>query len=347
MDNNTWSWLSMNWFSWNTLSSFTWEHRNVLFLLILIPLFYLIRWLFSLGKKKKLPVALPEKELKWRPENILRHVPAVLFALIFTLLIVSLARPQVTNQQVEQWSEGIDIMLVVDISESMKGMDLRPNRLDAAKRVAYDFVSGRSYDRIGIVVFSGEAFSLSPLTTDYGLLVSLINDIDYPMVRAGGTAIGSAIAVGINRMIESEATSKVMILLSDGENNAGNIDPLTAAEIARTYGIKIYTIAIGKEGRVPYPGGMLGQVRYFDNTLDETALKQISEISNGQFFRVSDDQALEEVFRIIDNYEKAEIKETRYSDTVDYYRIYLMWALALFLIWLYLKSTFVSNALVD
>jgi Ca-activated chloride channel homolog len=235
----------------------------------------------------------------------------------------------------------------LDISESMKGMDLKPNRMDAAKRVALDFVAGRSYDRIGIVVFAGEAFSLSPLTTDYGLLESLIQDIDYNLVRSSGTAIGSAIAVGVNRLIESEVKSKVMILMSDGENNAGNIDPLTAAEIARAYDIKVYTIAIGREGRVPYPGGVFGQTRYFDNTLDETALRQIAEIGNGHFFRASDEKTLDEVFHLIDSYEKAEIRETRYSETVDFYRVYLMWAMAFFLMWLFLKSTFISNALVD
>jgi Ca-activated chloride channel homolog len=349
MDSNlgSWGWLSLNWFSWEAFNSYSWEYGSLLYLLMAIPIFFLIKWLLTLGKRRKLPVALPEKELKWRPENLLRHIPAILLSLIFALGIVALARPQITNQQVEQWSEGIDIMLVLDISESMKGMDLRPNRLDAARRVAYDFIAGRSYDRIGIVVFAGEAFSLSPLTTDYGLLTSLVQEIDYNMVRSSGTAIGSAIAVGVNRLIESEVQSKVMILMSDGENNAGNIDPLTAAEIARAYDIKIYTIAIGREGRVPYPGGVFGQTRYFDNTLDETALRQIAEMADGHFFRASDEQSLDDIFDLIDSYEKAEIKETRYSDTVDYYRVYLMWAMALFLVWLFLKSTFISNALVD
>jgi Ca-activated chloride channel homolog len=344
---SAWGWLSFNWFSREVFDSYSWEYGHLLYLLLAIPLFFLIKWLLSLGKKRKLPVALPEKELRWRPENLLRHLPAILLSLILALSIVALARPQVTNQQVEQWSEGIDIMIVLDISESMKGMDLKPNRMDAAKRVALDFVAGRSYDRIGIVVFAGEAFSLSPLTTDYGLLESLIQDIDYNLVRSSGTAIGSAIAVGVNRLIESEVKSKVMILMSDGENNAGNIDPLTAAEIARAYDIKVYTIAIGREGRVPYPGGVFGQTRYFDNTLDETALRQIAEIGNGHFFRASDEKTLDEVFHLIDSYEKAEIRETRYSETVDFYRVYLMWAMAFFLMWLFLKSTFISNALVD
>ena len=344
---NTWDWLSFRWFSWSTISGFDWEFDYLLYLLLLIPLFFLVKWLFNLGKSKKLPVALPDKELKWRPENLLRHIPPILMGLIFSFLIVALARPQVTNEQVEQWSEGIDIMLVIDISESMMGMDLRPNRLDAAKKVALDFIQGRVHDRIGLVIFSGEAYSLCPLTSDYNLLISLIQEIDYNMIRSKGTAIGSAIAVGSNRMIESLTKSKVMILLSDGENNAGNIDPITAAEIARTYDIKIYSIAIGKEGRVPYTGGMFGQQRYFDNMLDESTLRQIATIGKGSFFRATDEKALEEIFDQIDRFEKAEIKELRFSDTVDYYRVYLMWAMVFFLVWLLIKSTFISNALVD
>lgn len=342
-----WDWLSLQWFSPEILTGYVWENKAALYLLSLIPLFFLARWIINSGKRRKLSIALPEKELKWRPETLLRHIPALLLAIVFALLTVALARPQKTTEQVEQWTEGIDIMLVIDISESMEGMDFRPNRLEAAKNVALDFVEGRFRDRIGLVIFSGEAFSLCPLTTDYDLLTNLIKEINYNQIQANGTAIGSAIGVATNRMRESESKSKVMIVLSDGENNAGNIDPITAAEIAKTYDVKLYTIAIGKEGSVPYPGGMFGQARYYDNMLDETTLRRIADIGSGRFFRASDNSALEEVFRLIDAYEKVEIKETRYTDTTDFYYIYLMWAVSIFLIWLFLKSTFVSNALVD
>ena len=238
-------------------------------------------------------------------------------------------------------------MLVIDISESMQIEDFKPNRLEAAKTVAREFIDGRFQDRIGIVIFSGDAYSLSPLTTDYELLKAYLKDIDFNMIENRGTAIGSALAVGTNRMRESEAESKVLILLSDGDNTAGNIDPITAAELANAYNIKLYTIAVGKEGRVPFGKDFFGQPKYIENTLDETTLRQIAEIGDGQFYRVSDNAALEQVFKMIDEYEKAEIKENRYKDTSDFYQIYLKWAIIFFLAWLLLKSTFVSNVLQD
>jgi Ca-activated chloride channel family protein len=266
---------------------------------------------------------------------------------MIALILIALARPQKTNEKVEQWTEGIDIMMVIDISESMQIEDFKPNRLEAAKSVAESFIRGRFQDRIGIVIFSGDAYSLSPLTTDYDLLASYIEDIEFNMIESRGTAIGSALAVATNRMRESNAKSKVMILLSDGDNTAGNIDPITAAELADAYDIKIYSIAVGKEGRVPFGKDFFGQPNYIENTLDETTLRKIAEIGHGEFYRVSDNRALEQVFSLIDEYEKAEIKETRYKDTTDFYYVYLKWAVALFLLWMLLKSTFVSNILQD
>ena len=219
--------------------------------------------------------------------------------------------------------------------------------MEAAKVVAENFIRGRFQDRIGIVIFSGDAYSLSPLTTDYDLLEAYLRDIDFDMIESRGTAIGSALAVATNRMRESNAKSKVIILLSDGDNTAGNIDPLTAAELADAYNIKIYSVAVGKEGRVPFGKDFFGQPNYIENTLDETTLRKIAEIGNGEFYRVSDNKALEQVFALIDQYEKAEIKETRYKDTTDFYYIYLNWAAVFFLFWLILKSTFVSNILQD
>lgn len=260
---------------------------------------------------------------------------------------MALARPQTTNEQVEQWSEGIDIMLVIDISESMQIQDFRPNRLESAKSVARDFVTGRFQDRIGLVVFSGDAYSRSPLTTDYELLTNYINDINFDLIENRGTAIGSALAVATNRLRESDSKSKVLILLSDGDNTAGNIDPVTAAKLAAAYDIKIYTIAIGKEGKVPFGKDFFGRTRYVENTLDETNLREIARIGGGNFYRVSDEEALETVFGEIDELEKAEIKETRYKDTTDFYYIYLRWATLFFLFWMLTKTTFVTNILTD
>jgi len=340
-------WFSLRWFSWSVLKSFEWENEFVLWLLLLIPVIFIIRWLILHYKTQKLDVALPEKELKFDPVSLLRFLPSLFAMLFFCMVLIALARPQSTNEKVEQWTEGIDIMLVMDISESMQIQDFRPNRLEAAKNTATEFIAGRFQDRIGMVIFSGEAYSLSPLTTDYEMLNAYIGDIDFEMIENRGTAIGSALAVGTNRMRESKTQSKVLILLSDGENNAGNIDPITAAELAQAYGIKIYTIAIGKEGKVPFGKDFFGRTRYIENELDETTLKEIAEIGEGQFYRVSDNMALEKVFSEINELEKAEIKETRYKDTTDYYMIYLYWALLFFTIWLASKSTFMASVLED
>lgn len=341
------NWLSLKWFQPATLQGFNWEFERLLLLLWLIPVLFFVRFIIQSRKQQRLLIALPESDLKWSPVSLLRFIPELLLALTLGLVILALARPQKTNEMVEQWTEGIDIMLVIDISESMQIEDFRPNRLEAAKEVAENFIAGRDQDRIGLVIFSGDAYSLAPLTLDYDLLNEYIKEIDFDMIESRGTAIGSALAVGTNRMRESETKSKVLILLSDGDNTAGNIDPITAAELASAYGIKIYTIAIGKEGRVPYGKDFFGRTRYVENTLDETNLREIAKIGDGRFYRVSDNQALEQVFALIDQYEKAEIKETRFKDTKDYYTIYLFWAITCFLGWIASKSTFLANILQD
>lgn len=294
-----------------------------------------------------LPIALVKKELKSSPLTAVRFVPDLLILLAGSLIVVALARPQRTNEKVEQWTEGIDIMLAMDISQSMQIEDFTPNRLEAAKTVARDFIKGRVQDRIGLVVFSGDAFSLAPLTTDYDLLNAYLNDVNFEMIENRGTAIGSAIAVVTNRMRESESKSKVCILLSDGDNTAGNIDPITSSELAAAYGIKMYTIVVGKEGLVPFGKDFFGRPQMVENTVDETTMRKIAAIGGGEFFRATDNQALKSVFEKIDLYEKAEIKETRFKDTSDFYFIYLRWAIILFLIWILLKSTFISNVLQD
>lgn len=340
-------WFSTRWFTLEQLQSYDWESFDWVYGIIAIPFLFLIRWLIIYQFRQKLPIALKEKDLQSDPISFLRFIPAVFFTLALALIFVALARPQSTNEQVEQWSEGIDIMLTIDISESMQIEDFKPNRLEAAKSVARDFVAGRFQDRIGLVVFSGDAYSRSPLTTDYELLNTYIDDISFDLIESRGTAIGSALAVSTNRLRESESESKVLILLSDGDNTAGNIDPITAAKLAYAHGIRIYSIAIGKEGRVPYGVDFFGRPNYIDSYLDETTLREIATIGEGKFYRVSDKKALEEVFAEIDQLEKAEIKESRYKDTTDYYVVYLIWAVLFLLLWLVTKSTFMANVLVD
>lgn len=341
------AWFSAEWFTPDIINNYTWENEFLLYFLILLPVIFIVRWIIRSQASQKLPVAVPGKKIKWSPVTLLRYIPNLLLLFVLALLIIALARPQRANEKVVQWTEGIDIMLVIDISESMNIEDFRPNRLEAAKDVARDFIDGRFQDRIGIVVFSGDAYSLSPLTTDYDLLKQYIDDISFDMIDNRGTAIGSALGVATNRMRESETDSKVVILLSDGDNTAGNIDPITAAKLAAAYGIKIYTIAIGKDGRVPFGKDFFGRTRYVENTLDETTLRTIASLGEGEFYRVSDNKALERVFSLIDQYEKAEIQETRYRDVTDFYQVYLKWAIVFFLAWMALKSTFVTNILQD
>lgn len=340
-------WLSWRWFTPERFSTYDWQSEWWLYGIALIPVIALLRWLIIYKFRERLPVALTQKDVKNDPMSILRFIPWVLFACSLALILVALARPQSTNEQVEQWSEGIDIILTLDISESMKIEDFRPNRLEAAKQVARDFVAGRFQDRIGLVVFSGDAYARSPLTTDYELLYTYIDDIDFSLIESRGTAIGSAIAVSTNRLREAVSESKVMILLSDGDNTAGNIDPITAAKLAYAHGIKIYSIAIGKEGKVPMGVDFFGRPNYVENTLDETTLREVAKIGQGNFYRVDNTQALVEVFSEIDKLEKAEVKENRYKETTDYYTIYLSWAVLFLLAWLLTKSTFMANVLVD
>jgi Ca-activated chloride channel family protein len=341
------SYWSLEWFSPAALRAFTWTYSLFLYAIALVPFLLTARWLWRYFFNQKLPVAFAKGELKSSPVTLLRLFPEILLGLIVVLLLIALARPQRTNEKVEQWTEGIDIMLAIDISQSMQIEDFTPNRLEAAKNVARNFIKGRVQDRIGLVVFSGDAFSLTPLTTDYNLLYSYLDELSFDMIESRGTAIGSAMAVVTNRMRESSSKSKVCILISDGDNTAGNIDPITSAELAAAYNIKIYTIVVGREGLVPYGKDFFGRPNMVNNTVDETTMRKIAEIGAGEFFRVTDNKALEQVFDKIDQYEKAEIKETRFKDTTDFYFVYLRWAIVLFLLWLLLKSTFISNVLQD
>ncbi len=346
-DKSNFEWLNFKWFALETLQSFEWQNSFWLYALIGVPFLFLLKWLIFVRFRQKLEVAFPDKSLKSDFWTILRHIPKIFFGLFLVFVLIALARPQKTSEQPpERYTEGIDIMIVMDISESMQIEDFKPNRLEAAKVVANNFIKGRLQDRIGIVVFAGDAFSLAPLTTDYELLYGYLDEIDFGMIQKGGTAVGSAIGVGTNRMRESETKSKIMILLTDGESNAGSIDPITAAKLAYGYGVKIYTIGVGKEGKVPYRN-RFGQVQYIDNTLDETVMRQIAQLSEGKFFRATDNQSLDAIFSTIDKLERSEIKENKFTLTRDFYEIYLTWAFVFLIIWLALKNTFLVSALED
>ncbi|UOQ71703.1 VWA domain-containing protein [Hymenobacter cellulosilyticus] len=221
-------------------------------LILLIPVLFLVRWLLVHRRRPRLGVAFVAGQLRRDYSASLRFLPDIVLGLSLAFGIVALARPQRTDERVVQTGQGIDILLLVDVSSSMELQDLRPNRLEAAKRVAREFVDGRSGDRIGLVVFAGDAYSMAPLTTDYELLRENLQSLQLGMIANDGTAIGTALGVATNRLRDSRSRTKVCILISDGENTAGNLDPLTAAQLAHAFGVKIYTIGLGKDGYVPY-----------------------------------------------------------------------------------------------
>ena len=262
--------------------------------------------------------------------HYLRHLPFALRAAAFALLVVALARPQDIEQNVRTNTEGIDIMLAIDVSASMLARDFRPDRITAAKEVAGSFVADRYGDRIGLVVFAAEAFTQSPLTTDQSTLQTLLARIRSGLIDDSGTAIGNGLATAINRLRESEAKSKVIILLTDGVNNRGQIAPMTAAEIARAQGIRVYTIGVGTEGTAPYPavdiyGQPTGDVVMAKVEIDEKTLGAMADLTGGKYFRATDNAKLKAIYDEINQLEKSKVEVT---ERISYHERFLVWALA-------------------
>lgn len=246
--------------------------------------------------------------------HYLRHILFGLKAAGLFLLIIALARPQKTDQFQNITTEGIDIVLAIDISGSMLARDFKPDRLEASKNVATEFISGRPYDRMGLVVFSGESFTQCPLTTDHAVLINLMRELQSGMIE-DGTAIGNGLATAINRIKDSEAKSKVIILLTDGVNNRGEISPSSAADIAKTFGIRVYTIGVGTQGVAPYPVQTPYGVQYQDMPveIDEAILKDISAKTGGEYFRATDNNKLAQVYAEIDKLEKSRIDVRQFT----------------------------------
>ena len=331
---------------YTTLAGYEWQQPRLLLLIAMVPLLFVLRRLLA-RRRPQIAVAFGTAPIGRDWMAALRFVPDVVLGLALSFGIVALARPQRTDERVEQSGRGIDIVLALDVSGSMEIQDLRPNRLEAAKRIAIDFLKSRVGDRLALVAFAGEAYSLAPLTTDYDLLREDLASLHMGMIALDGTAIGTALGVATNRLRESTAKSRVCILLSDGESNAGSLDPLLAAQLAHAYGIRLYTIGLGKDGFVPYGQDSLGRVRYVQTRLDETTMRQIAAAADGQFFRATDTGALRQVFQQINRLEKSEIKQLRFRNTKDFYGSYLWLSIGFWLLWLLLRSTFLSNPLED
>jgi len=315
------------------------------YFLLLIPLF--IIWYFFKKQTIQSDILFPdtrdfeqEKTLK----NRLIYLPFILKLLSVFFLVFALARPQSTSSWEDTTTEGIDIVLSMDISGSMLAEDLKPNRLNASKNVALDFISKRVNDRIGLVVFSGESFTQCPLTTDHNVLINLFKDIKSGMI-ADGTAIGMGLATAVNRLKDSKAISRVIILLTDGVNNQGLVAPLTAAEIAQKFGIRVYTIGVGTEGYAPYPFQTAFGIQYQDVEvqIDEKTLQDIATITDGKYFRATNNNSLKEIYEDINKLEKSKIETTEYHKRKEEFLPFALFSLLFLMLSFLLKSTYLKS----
>ena len=263
----------------------------------------------------------------------LLHVPFVLRVAAITLLSVALARPQLSNRWQSESTEGIDIMMALDISGTMLAEDFKPTRLEAAKEVATNFVLARPNDQIGLVVFAGESFTQCPLTTDHAALVNLFRSVKFGMIE-DGTAIGLGLANAVNRMKDSQTKSKVIILLTDGSNNRGDIDPQTAAEIARAFDIRVYAIGVGSHGqsRALIQTPMGPQYATVDGEFDEETLRRIAATTGGEYFRATDNNSLKRIYEQIDQMEKTKLRVREFSKRSEHFMPFLLAALACLLL---------------
>ncbi|MCW3804880.1 vWA domain-containing protein [Plebeiibacterium marinum] len=315
------------------------------FLLVLLPM---IGW--YIWKHKSAQASLQISSLKgfskapvsWKVYA--RHLPFVFRSLAIVFLIIVLARPQSTNSSRNVITEGIDIVMTLDISSSMEALDFKPNRLEAAKDVASEFMSARENDKIGLVIFAGESFTQCPLTTDKAVLVNLTHDIKTRMVE-DGTAIGLGLATAVNRIKDSQAKSKVIILLTDGVNNRGEVAPLTAAEIAKTFGIRVYTIGVGSKGMAQIPVQTPYGTRYVEEEvkIDEPMMKEIAETTGGQYFRATNKNSLKKIYEEIDQMEKTKIEVKEYTKRSEEYLIFAILAAIFIVAEVFIKTTILRN----
>ena len=323
---------------WN---NWTFYNPDFLYALALVPLL----WIWYYFRQREQAAQLQISSLKgitqnsWKAKG--RHLLFLFRSIALAILIIAFARPQSTLSWEDMTTEGIDIVISMDISGSMLAQDLKPDRLEASKNVAMNFISGRPNDRIGLVIFSGESFTQCPLTTDHQVLQNLFANVKSGMVE-DGTAIGMGLATAVNRLKESEAISKVIILLTDGVNNQGSIAPLTAAKIAQKFGIRVYTIGVGTKGYAPYPFKTpFGTTVYQDVEvqIDEETLQNIASVTNGQYFRATSNKALESIYREIDQLERSKIEIKEYHKKKEEFFPLALLALTLLIIEFALRHT--------
>ena len=318
---------------------------NFLWMFILLP--GLIFWEFYSHKNKQAYLqlsnlsALKRKTLR----VILRPILFILRIAALSLIITALARPQTSETSIKsKTNKGIDIVMAIDVSSSMLAQDLKPNRLVALKRVASDFIDDRISDRIGLVIYAGESYTLTPITSDKKIIKNSLSEIQYQGLIEDGTAIGMGLATSVNRLKDSKAKSKVIILLTDGVNNSGFIDPKIASELANEFQIKTYTIGIGSNGTAKAPIGILpnGSFQYGMTKveIDEPLLKSIADVTGGQYFRATDNEKLAQIYSVINKLEKTEIEEFKYTNYDEKYRPFIIVAIILIVLEFILRNTF-------
>lgn len=311
------------------------------FLLLLVPMIF---WYIKEMHKSDASLQISSNKslltMKKSAKHSLLHLPFVLRSLALIFLVLAIARPQATNSWRTQNTEGIDIMIALDISGSMLAEDFKPNRLEASKQLATEFILSRPNDNIGLVVFAGESFTQCPLTTDHAVLVNLFNGVKYGLIE-DGTAIGLGLANAISRIKESKAKSKVIILLTDGSNNRGDIAPVTAAEIAKTFGIRVYAIGVGAHGqvRIPVQTSMGMQYQMMDSDFDEKTLLEIADMTGGNYFRATNNSKLRSIYQEIDQLEKTKINVREYSKKSEDFFIFALIALLLLVCEVVLRNT--------
>ncbi len=319
------------------------EYFYLLLLLIPLLVWYVIRLSKSQASfKLASTMAFNGENLGFRV--YMRHLPFVLRVISIALIIVVIARPQSISSWEESETQGIDIVLALDVSGSMLSQDLQPDRLKAAKKVAAEFVTDRENDNIGLVVFAGESFTQCPLTTDHKVLLNLLNDIEFGIIE-DGTAIGLGLATSVNRLKDSESDSRVVILLTDGTNNSGQIAPLTAADLARSYGIRVYTVGVGTKGMAPTPVQTPFGIRMqnLQVDIDEKTLTEIAALTGGQYFRAQDTEGLRQVYEEIDEMERYLISVQNVTQRQELFLPFGLAAMALILLELILRRTWLRN----
>ena len=321
-------------------------NKEYLFLLLLI-IPYLI-WYLMYRKKSEPTMRMSDtRAYRYAPRSwrvTLMPVQLLLRLAVFTLLVLVLARPQTQNSWKNETMEGIDIMLAMDVSTSMLAEDLKPNRIEAAKQVAADFIIGRPNDNIGLTIFAGEAFTQCPMTTDHASLLNLLHNIRTDIAQRlieDGTAIGMGLANAVSRLKDSKAKSKVVILLTDGSNNRGDLSPMTAAEIAKSFGIRVYTIGVGTNKVAPYPMPVAGGVQYVNIPveIDTKMLSDIAAATDGDFYRATNNKELQQIYKEIDKLEKSKLNVKKYNKRYEAYQPYAIAAIILLLLEILLRIT--------